>query len=180
MRGHYHFWISRKWRGCMLWLVWLCCSTVVLHGFGGFLGLSSQVASGHGLLLWPWKSSSWCICQRLAGSQARLLGNGLSGLGGSSLVWPGQTMGWWRKGLHWSVCLYLTWWNVLIHSYFDPAEKLGRKFNPKNVDFYPVERLVEVVLTTMTLLNIRYDLKSKLILNMWKELWIINYPHHGW
>ena len=38
------------------------------------------------------------------------------------------------------------------------AEKLGRRFNPKKIDFYPVERLVEVVLATMTLSNIRYGL----------------------
>ncbi len=38
------------------------------------------------------------------------------------------------------------------------AEKLGQKFNPKNVDFYPVERLIEVVLTAMMLSNIRYGL----------------------
>ena len=37
------------------------------------------------------------------------------------------------------------------------AEKLGRKFNPKKIDFYPAERLIEVVLTTMTLSNVRYD-----------------------
>src|SRR5258708_5601810 len=44
------------------------------------------------------------------------------------------------QGLHWA------------------AEKLGRKFNPKKVDFYPAEQLVEVVLTTITLSNIRYGL----------------------
>ena len=37
------------------------------------------------------------------------------------------------------------------------AEKLGRKFNPKKIDFYPAERLIEVVLTMMTLSNVRYD-----------------------
>src|SRR5260370_23483251 len=42
------------------------------------------------------------------------------------------------------------------------AEKLGQKFNPKKVDFYPAERLIEVVLTMMTLSNIRYDRYSQI------------------
>ena len=44
------------------------------------------------------------------------------------------------RGLHWT------------------AKKLGQKFNPKKVDFYPAERLIEVVLTTMMLSNVRYGL----------------------
>ena len=44
---------------------------------------------------------------------------------------------WWDQGLCWA------------------AEKLGQKFNPKKVDFYPAEQLIKV-LTTITLSNTRY------------------------
>jgi hypothetical protein len=40
------------------------------------------------------------------------------------------------------------------------ADKLCRNLNPNKVDFYPAERLVEVVLTAMTLNYIRYSLLS--------------------
>jgi len=37
------------------------------------------------------------------------------------------------------------------------ADKLCQNLNPNKVDFYPAERLVEVVLTAMTLNYIRYS-----------------------
>lgn len=39
------------------------------------------------------------------------------------------------------------------------AEKLGRKINPTKLDFYPGDRLMEVVLNTMTLNFVRYASK---------------------